>query len=651
MTDPHSDSVSAEQFGIDYATSLQSLTFNSRPIIESHTLLAQENTAFANEIVSAIERRIEKAIPSQKLFALYLLDSISKNIGLPYTSLFSNNLFKTFTQTYGLVDDQTRCKLIKLFKTWKLPTALTGLPLFDSNQLDKIEQFLIKVTAASNPGINLGSSNNHVASSASPVNHPSDLNRNNLVPSPSSPFTPALISSSNSSSASASVTPTASPFPKTKTGLIQETDELISLVNARLKSVPTDEKGQQRFKLLNQLKSILGGNSNIPQTQLNEVSKQLQSIREDEVLKLNVLKQQQQRQQQQQQQQQFSASSLQNLLNLSNSGNNGLASNATAQTLFNMMSSVMGNASNMSSMNQHNINNSANNNNSGANGSISTLHNLATNNPDNTSNPLGLKNISFLENILKKSGTQSNISSTPKVDFKFIKPTKKSIVEDFELTQSVINNHVPTNNEISLLYEFKPVQCPYCPKRFADSEEGERLKNNHFEWHERVKQRMRLGGGGLGGVVNRSWYLTDTEWIEFNDDTDSVDGKTENISAKATVRIATGSDVHNHKTDSNSSTNGARNKVTGSALTDDTYRDRSEEIDLSDAPNHVVKIPESSSNDVVCGICRDKLVGIFDEDNGEWIWRNAIQQKGKVWHWTCWMETKNRTRRERSPQR
>lgn len=577
-----SQQTTSMSFGDDYYSSLQALTFNSRPIIESHTTLAQENTQFASDIVNAIEKRIEKAIPSQKLFCLYLLDSISKNIGLPYTSLFSNNLFKTFTQTYGLVDDQTRCKLIKLFKTWKIPTALTGLPLFDSNQLDKIEQFLLKVTAASNPGMN-------ITPSSTATNQNSPINQRNT--------------------------------------LVKEIDNLIVLVDSRLKSSVNDEKGQQRSQLLNQLKKILNGKARIDQPQLDAVSKQLQTIRDDELLKFNILKQQQIQQQQQQQKQQqqqstqFNASQLQSLLSLSN-GNNNQSTNNSAQSMFNMMGSVMNHDQQPQSQ-QIQIN-----------PSMDQGH----------SNPLRLKSLSFLENILKRSNNgnlnQATDNTAGKVDFKFIKPTKKSIIEDATLTQSFINNHTPNKNEISLLYEFKPVICPSCPKRFSDSEEGLMLFRKHEEWHERVEQRLKVGGNGLGGVVNRSWYLRNDEWFEFNDDTQMVDKSNNdtnptdaavNVVAKTAVIM----DSDKSKSDKDA----------------DSFRDRTEKIDLNDAQKHIVHIPESSNNEVMCGICKDMIIGIFDEENGDWIWKNAIEQKGRIWHWSCWMEAKARSRRDRSPTR
>lgn len=654
--------ITADQFADDYYSSLQALTFNSRPIIESHTALAQENSQFASAIVSAIERRIEKAIPSQKLFALYLLDSISKNIGVPYTTLFSHNLFKTFTQTYGLVDDPTRCRLIKLFKTWKVPTAITGLPLFDINQLDKIETFLIKVTNPSNNDFsnanNVNSINNNSLNNNTINNNSNDLN----------------IDNNNNNNIINNLSTQRAPLIASKRNLIIEVNELILMVNTRLQASPNDEKGQQRFKLLNQLKTIIGSNSSIPQTQLDEVAKQLQSIRDDEIMKLNNLKLQQQKElfkQQQQQQQKdvpFSVSQLQNFMNMGTNGNNSGNGNGNGNgmptnnnnnnVLFNMMNSVMANNKTESPV-------------------VKSPPSMNT--PPPSTNPLGLKNIAFLENILKKSANGNNTttnnsintsinnftnSNNNKIDFKFIKPTKESILEDFILSQSFINNHVLTSNEISLLYNFKPIQCDKCNKRFSDNNEGTILKKNHDEWHQRVEQRMKIGGSGLGGVVNRSWYLNEKDWIEFDYDLDEKE--TNNNINNNNVN---NNHLYNNNVSAMNNNNGSNNltklkdgnviahtslKITSNGTNDKKDReDRNDnKIDLSEAPKHIVRIPESSNNEVICKICREMQIGIFDEDEGEWIWKNAIDINGTVYHWSCWMEAKMRNnKRDRSPQR
>ena len=128
---------------------LDELTFNSRPIITTLTRMAEENISCAQYFVDAVEARIEKWKPSQKLFAFYVMDSICKNAGSPYTIYFSRNLPNLYRKAYLLVDNQVRTKLIRMFKTWVEPNQSTGGStfLFEKTALDKIEQFLIKASA------------------------------------------------------------------------------------------------------------------------------------------------------------------------------------------------------------------------------------------------------------------------------------------------------------------------------------------------------------------------------------------------------------------------------------------------------------------------------------------------------------------------
>ena len=132
----------------DYAQSLNELTFNSRPIIDNLTTIAQENSNVADGIVNAIINRILRAIPEQKLFALYLLDSICKTVGNPYNILAGDEIFRLFSHVYLLVNDVVRQKLVNLFETWKLTKSKgTNLPLFPKEQMDKIANFLSQAQA------------------------------------------------------------------------------------------------------------------------------------------------------------------------------------------------------------------------------------------------------------------------------------------------------------------------------------------------------------------------------------------------------------------------------------------------------------------------------------------------------------------------
>lgn len=129
----------------DYEASIKELTFNSRPIIETLTTIAQENTDAAEGILNVITKRIYKCIPEQKLFAMYLLDSICKIVGQPYNILVGSEIFKLFSHVYVLVSDHTRSKLVKMYELWKVTRVRNGAgPLFPPEELEKIGKFLLQ---------------------------------------------------------------------------------------------------------------------------------------------------------------------------------------------------------------------------------------------------------------------------------------------------------------------------------------------------------------------------------------------------------------------------------------------------------------------------------------------------------------------------
>lgn len=216
----------------DYRQSLNELTFNSRPIIDTLTTIAAENVNVAGGILDAISNRIYKCIPEQKLFTLYLLDSICKNIGNPYNTLVGDQIFKLFSHVYLLVDDTIRRKLLNLYETWKLTkTKGTGLPLFPPQELEKIGSFLQKANPNGMNGSNEGSAN--VLSNAK---------------------------------------------------LIKDIDELLPIFQNRLNSNSNDSKLKDRFNALNQLRILLL----TQQMQINElkaVENQLNNIRHQELNK------------------------------------------------------------------------------------------------------------------------------------------------------------------------------------------------------------------------------------------------------------------------------------------------------------------------------------------------------------------------------
>ncbi|KAL0573968.1 mRNA 3' end processing factor [Marasmius crinis-equi] len=121
---------SAPMFYVDPATfrrdlsqRLAELTVNSRPIIQSLSMYAQDYVRFAEIVAQCLESHIRRVPPWMKLPALYLLDMISKNIYEPYARHFATFIVPLFIKTYHQVDEPTRSKMLELLLTWR-----TGFP-------------------------------------------------------------------------------------------------------------------------------------------------------------------------------------------------------------------------------------------------------------------------------------------------------------------------------------------------------------------------------------------------------------------------------------------------------------------------------------------------------------------------------------------
>lgn len=79
--------------------------------------------------------------PSYRLPAMYVLDSISKNIGAPYVSLWSQRIAHLFLETYRLVDQPTKVRLEELLNTWRTG-GQGGQPLYGGEAQWEIERNL-----------------------------------------------------------------------------------------------------------------------------------------------------------------------------------------------------------------------------------------------------------------------------------------------------------------------------------------------------------------------------------------------------------------------------------------------------------------------------------------------------------------------------
>jgi pre-mRNA cleavage complex 2 protein Pcf11 len=148
----------SDPFRAYYAGRLRELTFNSRPIIQDLSLIAMQqrdagNWPNMNAVVEEIEGAVlrvgvfgiptrhipvtrhqtrglthqsksgkltNQASPQSKLPILYLIDSISKNVGAPYTTtLLPPIIPRLYRRTYREVDGVTKAKMEEMIALWR----------------------------------------------------------------------------------------------------------------------------------------------------------------------------------------------------------------------------------------------------------------------------------------------------------------------------------------------------------------------------------------------------------------------------------------------------------------------------------------------------------------------------------------------------
>lgn len=581
---------------------LEELTFNSRPIITTLTRMAEENISVAQYFVDCVEARIEKCKPSQKLYAFYAMDSICKNAGSPYTIYFSRNLPNLYRKTYLLVDNQTRTKLIRMFKTWIEPNQSTGGAtfLFEKTALDKIEQFLIKASA---------------------------LHQKNLesqLPKPTVPL------------------------------LLKEIDKLTYITNERLKDQPNDDKLQKKQLVLQQLKMELQREKLAPNA-LKQVQMQLRNIfaqdyqKLQDKLRVQQQKQQQeqfyQQQQQQQQQQTDIGTEQSNDQNVQEKGSIPLFGENVGSSLFGDSSPLFSTPDFVENETQ------ANNKSSKLKGlfeeldsygllykpskeSIVTLYAKLSGDTGEADTDLKTKEIEQLKKVPPPSILQGII-----LDCKAHFATSSVDIlntPSLQLTQGNLlnDNAIVDNRLIHLLYRSKPNKCLTCGRRFGNSMEDKRAEGEHLDWHFRINSRMKgtrasnnpftsnSGSTTQKNIQSRNWYLDDDSWSKFNDD----------------EIVSPTNDAEPTKFNKENRSNpprGAQNNLQ-SQTTDPGIEDI---IDVNSLRSKSVVVPESSEDmSFQCPVCKETVGSVFDEDSGEWVWKNTIHIDNKYVHATCYYE-------------
>lgn len=581
----------------DFVSILEELTFNSRPIITTLTKIAEENIPYAQHFADALEAKIDRCPPKQKLYALYALDSICKNAGSPYTIYFSRNLFNLYKKTYLLVDNPTRTKMIHLFRTWMdSGDSLSGTGLlFEKTALEKIEQFLIKASAL----------------------HQKNLQ--SMLPTPTVPL------------------------------LTREIDKLTSLSTERLKNQPNDEKLKMKLVVLAQLKQELHREKLAPgalkqlQLQLRQIFAQdqqvLQDIQRQQQQEIQVLQQRQQQQQQQQHQTENQSATLDggSFIPLfgNSSGNGGISSlfgpslgsvgppNLTGLEKSNQLSRVQGLYQSLESEGllykppKESIVNLY----SKLGGDRILTSGMLDNQPAVNLPPLPLLHGILSDCKAHFATVNIDILNTPNLQL-----SQQTIKDD---------NPVVGSSLIHLLYRAKPNKCNICGKRFGNSMDEKKMQADHLDWHFRINKRIKgsemlanapgsTAGATQKNIQSRNWYLQDSQWISFKDE--------EIVSTSLSAGPDDGKITTAILEDQTSYGSSAAKDATA-------QEDNRFVVDESVLLKKHVVVPESAEDmSFQCPICKEHVTGLYDEELGEWIWKNAMEVNNKYFHATCYYE-------------
>lgn len=101
-------------YAVNFQQQLNSLKENEKPIIDGFTKSAGIGCEISDKIVDTIIKYNAK----NGIIKLYLIDSIVKNIGGEYLTLFGNVLIDLFTKIFAAADVSFRKKLFTLRHTW-----------------------------------------------------------------------------------------------------------------------------------------------------------------------------------------------------------------------------------------------------------------------------------------------------------------------------------------------------------------------------------------------------------------------------------------------------------------------------------------------------------------------------------------------------
>ncbi|KAH8168956.1 mRNA cleavage factor complex component Pcf11 [Sarocladium implicatum] len=625
-----------EEVAEDYRTALEELSpSNNRTEIINLTSIARDYTAHALKIAEVLQQHILKAAPNKKLPALYVLDSIVKNVGTPYTLYLGRNIFKTFMESYAVAGPEVRRRMEEMLKTWTQPVtgSLDTRPVFNPDLIRPIENALMKykqatMTQAPIPGRPRsavpgqrdtptppggrafgrptgGHPSIHPNGHTGPyAMHPGNAQQqmtypNNTTPQPAQPAQPAYPYQTPAQG------PQVSSVGGSNEALSRDIANLIVAMKAEQAQNPGDASIQPRLKALGDLQGIMQA-STLPPDQLELIRNKVTEL------------------------------AAVTMRALSATPNNvpppharptppqsqPIAPPPVASTPSQggvSLDSLLGPGALAALM---------------ARGSSATPQNSTPQPPapaypgavirspqpppaqpyqppaaSSAPNPMAL-----LDQLRQAGLLKTPVNAAPTATPPPAQPAQPVIPASIaQLLASRVNGSqgmpVPAPGMIDIaslkgpfrqdivaqLYDGSGPPCTQCGRRFKTDEEGKKKKAAHMDWHFRVHQRSNEAEQR---GMHRSWYVDEKDWLKSREvvDADQV-AAADQASAEEAAKAA----------------EAAR-------------------------PTYITAPNAGSGINNVCPICQERFENKWLDEAQEWVWLDAVLVKGRAFHWSCHKE-------------
>ncbi|KAI9657024.1 MAG: hypothetical protein M1821_003190 [Bathelium mastoideum] len=674
---------SSDEVAADFEDSLKDLQTNNRYEISNLTIIAKENTEHAQVISEVLEKHIRTTPPHRKLPALYVLDSIVKNVGSPYPVYLGRNLFSTFMDAYQLVDPATRRNMEGMLKTWKesIPNSGDPAPVFSSEVTKRIENALIKAKTAA-----VQSQQNQARSSRPsfplpprPMPSPglpyqstaTPPHQNGMYAPPSSNISQSQYGNFVQPANYSNQPPTPVHVPQQYPGqltpsrqfsqfgapsstqgdvdrLLQDIERLIKINQSEFAINPADASLRKRLQALLELQVIVR-DQQLPVEQLKAIQDQVSHMSVQAQAYTQPLQQPPQHFQPpqpsqpqsgigstfsplpfQQSQQQYQAPPSQPSLP------QGIDMNAIAHILgVNTPSQPPTNSISQSLP--------------FAPPAIST----PLNQPPSAAPPApipqpGLTGTSVLNALraaglvgatpatstptlpsalpLPPSSIVQQLSTPPARPAELVKPTTGS-ANDITLTPASLKIPRP-ELYIAQLIHARPNQCSTCGRRFTADAPGRAQKQRHLDWHFRTNRRLQ---DEARRGQHRAFFADELAWIRARELDESADPAAADGGGRGSGAGAANGAVGGG---AGGAAGGGGGRGGGDAQGSGLGRDAAR-----DPKTRFIPVPpDAAAARPKCPICQEEWSSVWKDEVQDWVWMDAIKVAGRVYHATCYEE-------------